>query len=207
MKGKEIWLVVMVFMLSSISMNGCKSKTESEEGKTKSTNIHEAAEHGNQSAVKKFLTQGVQVDTTDEYGFTPLYRACINGHKDIAEFLVTKGADVNAKGNSGWTPLFIAAMAGHINVTEFLLEEGAEINAKDNEGNTPLHYTAGNAETDIVKILISNGANINARNKKGETVLDRVKVRLKTWHQHPFLAKRMKALKACAELLHERGAQ
>ena len=50
--------------------------------------IHKAVKTGNITAVKQHLAAGTDVNTNDEDGETPLYRAAYHGYKEIAKLLI-----------------------------------------------------------------------------------------------------------------------
>jgi ankyrin repeat protein len=104
--------------------------------------IHDAAKNGDLAGVQAELDKGVDVNSKNVYGETPLHWTAWEGHKEVAELLITKGADVNAKDEDGFTPLhfaaYYAARYGHKEIVELLIAAGADVNAKDEAGNTPL---------------------------------------------------------------------
>jgi ankyrin repeat protein len=59
-------------------------------------NIHEASLNGNIKALLQLLAEGININSPDENGFTPLHVATKKGHKEISLALIEKGADVNA---------------------------------------------------------------------------------------------------------------
>ena len=55
-----------------------------------------AARNGDLSELRKAISKGVDVNTVNQYGQTPLHLAARYGHKEIVEYLIDK-AEVNAK--------------------------------------------------------------------------------------------------------------
>jgi ankyrin repeat protein len=72
-----------------------------------------------------YVARGIDVNTKDEDGETPLHLAAKYDQKAMVEFLLTKGANVNTKDNNGCTPLSLAA-EGHKSIVELLLKYGAK---------------------------------------------------------------------------------
>ena len=72
--------------------------------------IFEAAKTGTVEDVKYYIeTLGVDVNTKDEKGLTPLhYVAGHNPNVEVAKYLIEHGADINIKCNSGYTPFSVA---------------------------------------------------------------------------------------------------
>ena len=116
--------------------NGGKSGAED--------SIHVAATFGVVEAVKQHLAAGVDANTKNEFGGTPLHNAAVNAETEIVALLITAGADVNAKDEVGMTPSHTAAFEGHKEVVELLVEKSADVNAKAEpflvKGVTPLDW-------------------------------------------------------------------
>ena len=142
---------------------------------------------------------GVDLNTKDKDGYTPLYRAIRSDSLEVVKVLIVAGVDVNAKNNSGRTPLHFAAYTGTPEVVKVLIAAGADVNAKDKDELTPLHlavYQDSRSRTplygvfgtpEVVKVLIAAGADVNAKSKGvppkswgGSTPLDRAVYRC-TW--------------------------
>jgi len=126
--------------------------------------IH-AAEKGDAKKVAKFLQKGANPDVSDNFGWTPLYRAVIKGHKEIVEILLIGGADVD-KRTGGVTPLGWAAEAGNTEIVKLLLDHKADINAPGKEGASPLYSAVNYGRKDVIKLLLEHGADVNAREEK-----------------------------------------
>ena len=124
--------------------------------------VHEAAKNGDVKTLRSLIEGGVDVDSKDDLGRTPLHYA-----KDgsMAELLVSLGADVNARGHFEYTPLHSAASAA---AAEVLIAHGADVHAINEFGGTPLHSVYDPA---IVDVLVKHGADVNARSNDGQTVL------------------------------------
>jgi cytohesin len=115
------------------------------------------------------------VNATNFFGETALFRAISYGRASVAELLLAHGATVNLTTMES-SPLCEAMMfcgkrtAPHL--TELLLAHGAEVNFKSqNYGWTALHWAARNDLTDCVKLLLAHGADVNAKASNGETPL------------------------------------
>ena len=117
------------------------------------TALHYAAWKDGHKIAKLILDkEGVQIDTQDDIGETPLHwTARASRSASIAKLLINKGANVNAIDNEGKTTLHHLAKHPHghsgpypprpkINVdfAKFLLKKGANKTALDNKGMTPL---------------------------------------------------------------------
>jgi len=130
--------------------------------------IHLAALKGDVARVKTFVQGGIDVNTKDKCGCTPLHWAAPANTNDVADFLIAKGADVNAKDNNGSTPLLGAR---RLDMVRFLVSKGADVNVKGALGYTKLHGACFVNDIDMAAFLISKGANVNAKNNWGMTPL------------------------------------
>ena len=132
--------------------------------------LHDAASKGDLAGVQAELDKGVDVDTKDDNGLTPLQWAALEGHKEIVELLIDTGANVNAWSKYG-TPLHYAASGGYKEIVELLIAKGADVNVKDVRGETALQKAASGGHKGIAELLIANGAKVNAKDNWDQTIL------------------------------------
>ena len=147
-------------------------------------NIHDAAYEGNVLVVKKWIDQGVDINSEDIDGWTVLDYALCSKNEELIAFVknsggqsnanksifiasgvgdleavkkhVNAGIDVNSEDAGGWTPLFYAS--DQINVAEFLISEGAKLNVLDNDEWTPLDHTIDSNDRAVIDLLRKNRA-------------------------------------------------
>jgi uncharacterized protein len=131
----------------------------------------QSAEKGDQKAVLLFLNTGVDIDTRDEHGWTPLMISTFNGREEVATLLIRSGADVHAKDSAGYGPMHWAAFNGYANVVKLLLEKRAHVNARSNQGWTPLLQAAARGQLLAAGQLIAGGADVNLPSSDGWTPL------------------------------------
>lgn len=125
------------------------------------------SEKGNTKQVLALLTEGADVNATDDEGWVPLTTALSMDHQETAEALIKAGANVNdvpRNSNFDDMPLMIAARKGFLSTIELMLEAGADVNASTNDGTSALMYAASRGHTAVVQRLIAAGADIHARN-------------------------------------------
>lgn len=83
---------------------GSKTKTNTASpAAAKQIDIHLAAALGNTDQLDQFLDKGVDVNTRNHDGVTPLMVAALFGQPGAAELLIDRGADLKIKGNKGET--------------------------------------------------------------------------------------------------------
>ena len=153
----------------------------------------EAAEAGSVDRVVMHLGEGMSVNTTDEYGNTPLIGAARRGHVEVARLLLSLKAKVDKKNDDGSVALMEAIRYDQRDMAELLLENGANPNMRDKKRNTPLIMTAyrhaaalndykNGKDTggsyvsmfyhlELAKWLIALGVDKNAENKDGVTAM------------------------------------
>jgi ankyrin repeat protein len=119
--------------------------------------------------VKEHLAAGVDVNTKDKVGWSPLRYAATFGHKEIAELLISSGADVNTIDEEGTTPLHKAAMMNHWEIIKLLIANGADVNAivKSGifKGDTPLDRSYDRTADFLRKHGGKTGAELKAEGK------------------------------------------
>jgi len=149
--------------------------------------LHGAVASGNIDAVKRFISQGADVNAKIQGGITPLLCA---SKLPIVEMLVSWGAHINARSQGGRTLLHLACRNGHKDVAEFLIRKGADVNQRDLGGMTALWLAAGHGHVEIAEILIANGADVTAKDNRGRTPLDRATEWWAQWDEMVELLKK-----------------
>lgn len=111
------------------------------------------------------LEQGVDVNSRDAYGKTPLhYAAECFGNPEIVRLLLKSGADVNAREGprkDGATPLYHACAKGYEAAVKQLLDAGADPKLTSAEGYTPLYVACCAGSAPVVELLLERGADPN----------------------------------------------
>eukprot|EP00039_Didymoeca_costata_P027050 m.17296 g.17296 ORF g.17296 m.17296 type:complete len:382 (-) comp5978_c0_seq1:1210-2355(-) len=136
------------------------------------TELHVAAEKGDEEAIKNALEQGVDVNALDDGEQSALHRAAGFGRQATAELLIDAKADVNAKDDSGSTALHLAAWKGQVGMAELLVISNANLDSKGLYGDTALHLAASYGQQKVAEILVHSNADVNAKDNAGKTPLD-----------------------------------
>ncbi|WP_353285220.1 ankyrin repeat domain-containing protein [Wolbachia endosymbiont (group A) of Beris morrisii] len=128
-----------------------------------------AIESGDLSEVRKFVSQGANVNAIEVgiFGRKPIHIAAEKNYKDIIEFLLGKGVSVDDISNYGWTPLHYTASKDCLGVAKFLVDKGANINAQNVYGREPIHIAAEHDNKNIIELLLNKGISVNEVDKDG----------------------------------------
>ena len=74
------------------------------------------------SSVNRMLSiKGIDVESKDDFGNTPLINSAGKGHVQIVEMLLNHGAKIQCKSDKGATPLYAACQEGHLPVVTLLI--------------------------------------------------------------------------------------
>ncbi len=123
--------------------------------------------------VLEVLRFGIDVNSCDELGYTPLMFAAKYGYDEILQCLIDKGADVNRHSIKGATALYFAAKYNHYKCVEHLLNAHANTElAIFHSRITPYFIAELNGHEDIVKLLETRGCDILVCDNRGRTPND-----------------------------------
>ncbi len=112
-----------------------------------------------------------QLESTDEFGRTPLHWAVRAGRSHAVERLLAAGADVNRRDVDGETPLHHAVRLARPQVVKILLQNNGDVDAPARYGTTPLHLAVRADSPAIVQYLIAHHASLDAADRFGCTAL------------------------------------
>jgi len=112
--------------------------------------------------LRNLLEQGVDINSTDEYGQTALILAVMKPYSyDICDYLLSNDIDINKADKDGTTPLIAAIKHKRKDVIWLLLANSElDIDQADNQGNTPLMWTIRSMtdHLDLIENLLQMGA-------------------------------------------------
>src|SRR3954447_22198999 len=135
--------------------------------------LHAAVRAGNLKEVTRLLDAGVDVNSPDDLGGTPLLTACWSGHAPIVSLLLSRGANVNAiHREAGASALQYAVLKGRPDLVELLLRAGADVARRYRGGQTVLHLAAARTSVPVLDQLITARADLAATDDRGNTPLD-----------------------------------
>lgn len=153
------------------------------------TLLHIAAAKNRLSSARWLLDQGVDPNSVDDQGRTPLYSAV---DKAMVLLLFSKAADLNWqdwKGTSVFASLlekyFFDSSSRRLDLVKSLLDNGVDVNQRLSSGSHEstaliLAHRNGGYEpfrgrwleySGLIQVLVDYGANVNDMNSNGETAL------------------------------------
>ena len=160
-----------VGLIQLLLKHGADPNTRDVDGQTL---LHVSSRHGHPEAAKVLLELGLDVNSCDNRGRTPIQLALEMEEygfpteaMDIAQLFLMHGADLNTQGNDGQTLLRAFARHGRQEAAERLLELGVDVNSRDNRGQAPLQKALERSgryireDADLVQMLLKHGADPN----------------------------------------------
>ena len=133
--------------------------------------LHLATENGSEKMVRFLVSQGANVNVSNEYGETPLHLAITSGSLSVIRFLVDSGADVHAADRGGQTALELAAAEDNEDVARFLIDKGVNIRFQGGGSDTPLHRAVAHDAQNVVSLLLKKGVSVDVVNEYGQSPL------------------------------------
>uniref|UniRef100_A0A914L9A3 ANK_REP_REGION domain-containing protein n=1 Tax=Meloidogyne incognita TaxID=6306 RepID=A0A914L9A3_MELIC len=111
----------------------------------------EATVRGDTQEVERLLMEGVNADSHNEDGLTPLHQCAIDNNERIVRLLLRYGACVNAKDTELWTPLHAAACCAYIDIVRLLIAHNADLLAVNADGNMPYDICDDEQTLDLIE--------------------------------------------------------
>ena len=120
--------------------------------------LHLVSVKGNVEIMKILLEKGLDVNSRNGKGDTPLLITCLNGQAKAAHFLLKNGANFQAVNKHLYNGLHIVAeydgmYASLLETAKVLLEEGADATMKTHQGLTPFHLAVRKPNLPFLKVL------------------------------------------------------
>lgn len=131
--------------------------------------LHLAVSHRHVELVEALIKEGLEVDSIDEFGCTPLYESLNHWRPLESSNFFFPLARIRTQIVEGIAFLPMLQHMPSSEMVERLLQAGANANSQDERGNFPLVNGAGNSE--IVKIPFEYGVDPNCRDSLGNTPL------------------------------------
>ncbi|CAB0030324.1 unnamed protein product [Trichogramma brassicae] len=125
--------------------------------KSGDTALHLALRNGKNKVSEWLLRRGIDPNSSNQNGSTPLHIICKKEADDDIEFVekffqicedMRQKVQVDALDKLGRAPLHFASQNGNSKLVELLLRRGANPNSADKEGSTPLHIICNREQDD-----------------------------------------------------------
>lgn len=130
-----------------------------------------AITNGDNAAVTAQLKAGVDPNTRNWLGFTPLMWAEVRGQEGAVNELIARGARINDDSPYG-SALTFALVGRHEKLALDLLARGAKPHPSRTDGATPLMYAAADGYPTVIKALLARHDAIDAKDTEGDTALN-----------------------------------
>lgn len=118
-----------------------------------SEELFTAATDGNTNQIGQLLSQGLNINVSNNEGETALHMAAARGHYSTLIYLINQGADVNARTVKNWIPLHHAVRFRHPNIVNYLIKKGAATHAKTTDGLSAIDMANNLKDYRLLSIL------------------------------------------------------
>jgi len=119
------------------------------------------AAYGSVETIKLLESKGIQLESSNEYKYTPLILASYYGNLDVVKYLVSKGVNIEIRttDNSDKSALNYAAENNQYEVAEYLIKKGADVKpfALTIGSVDLLSEAAINGNVKMIKLILDNG--------------------------------------------------
>jgi ankyrin repeat protein len=112
-----------------------------------------ASEHGMVLIAQSLLDRGVDINTRDGFGRTPLIRASQLGNMQMVRYLLDHEADFRLEDYSGYTALHWAIHENRPEVVRFLVKRGADPSTKSSAKISPFDVAKVKGRAHILPLL------------------------------------------------------
>ncbi|KAF2865905.1 ankyrin repeat-containing domain protein [Massariosphaeria phaeospora] len=143
------------------------------DGRVESAMLRTAAQNRDSESISLLLRHGVDVNSLDNEGFSPLFTVTQVSFFEGAKLLLKNGADPNlSAGPDSESPLALAAGENRIDLVQMYLKHGGDPDLVMASGNTAMIRAMNQtASTQLVELLLTSGADPNAKSGEGATPL------------------------------------
>ncbi|NXI40654.1 ASZ1 protein, partial [Galbula dea] len=137
--------------------------------------LKKALFRGDLSLIEELLNSGVSIESSLEFGWTPLMCAASLADFAVVRLLLDRGASACSEIDK-YTVLMAACTANApekniLKTVELLLSRNADPNVTCRKQMTPLMYAARKGCPQVVALLVAHGSHINAQDENGYSAL------------------------------------
>lgn len=119
-------------------------------------------------------TNGVDINSMNQYDGTPLYAAAASGHLSVVRLLLNRCAEVNIKGGKFGSPLLAVCAIKPPNLEVFralLYSDATDVNIQAKGNMTPMLRAACTGQDAFIALLLDKGADMDLQDSSGYTPL------------------------------------
>jgi len=135
-----------------------------------------AAAKGSNSAVKKFIKQGININARGDDDRTALSEATAGSYIMVVDTLINAGVDVNLRHANDETALMVAKTQ---KIIDKLLNAGADVNIVNNNGSSAimgyLYYHNKVLTIPILEKFLERGLDLDIKDNYGDNFYDLLK--------------------------------
>ncbi len=117
MKNKNIYVMISIIYFSMVY--GCNFQIINIPFGLINPPLHKAVSDNDYNQVEKLLKQGVDPNTFDYNGISPLHEASADGYLDIIKLLIKYGGDIYKESGTGYNAIEIAEVFNQKKVVEY----------------------------------------------------------------------------------------
>ncbi|XP_021240534.1 ankyrin repeat, SAM and basic leucine zipper domain-containing protein 1 isoform X5 [Numida meleagris] len=136
--------------------------------------FQKALTSGDVSLIEELLNSGINIESSIQFGWTPLMHAASVADYRVVHLLLDRGA--NASFEIDKYTVLMAACAAHaseekiLKTVELLLSRNVDPNLTCRKQMTPLIYAARKGYPCVVRLLVAHGSHINAQDESGYSI-------------------------------------
>ncbi len=119
------------------------------------TALHYVIVEDSPTGAEFLIGQGSDINTTNNFGDTPLMDAAYLGYTRMVKLLLDHGADLSVRNPDQETAFHKAAHAGSIPVMKLLLDHGADMHAVNDLGESVLDLAPARLKDKVAALLNS----------------------------------------------------
>uniref|UniRef100_A0A8C4K5Q9 Ankyrin repeat, SAM and basic leucine zipper domain-containing protein 1 n=1 Tax=Dromaius novaehollandiae TaxID=8790 RepID=A0A8C4K5Q9_DRONO len=137
--------------------------------------LKKALTRGDVSLIEELLNSGISIESSFQFGWTPLMYAASVADVAVVRLLLDRGANASFEIKK-YTVLMAACTARAseekiLKTVELLLSRNADPNLACRRQMTPLMYAARKGYPQVVAILVAHGSHVNAQDENGYSAL------------------------------------
>lgn len=119
--------------------------------------------------IKELLQLGVDINTRNHFGQSPLMIAAMLGNEQIVTLMLENGATLDVVDSKGLTALMLAARNGQSSVADYLLSHGADVNIQDKRGLTAIMHASAFGHQETVETILQYNPELELQNSNGQS--------------------------------------